>query len=141
MKEKHTIIAALQQFIADPPNLRRANYGSQSSYDADVRAARRDKQDAERLISAVACIQDISADDLKDGFRAFSGRLQWNGSHLEYTTGQYRPTEYRKAVCAVCAAVVGRHFARDPELRTWSEVRQAVEAYFRNPAMCKRWFR
>ena len=40
-----------------------------------------------------------------------------------------------------CAAVVGRHFARNPELRTWPEVRQAVETYFRNPAMCKRWFR
>ena len=140
MKEKHTIIAALQQFIAGPPSLRSANYGSRSSYNADVRAVRRDKQDAERLISAVACIQDISADDLKDGFRAFSGRLQWNGEYLEYTPGQYRPTEYRKAVCAVCAGVVWRHFAKAPEYKTGPEVRQAVETYLRNPAMCKRWF-
>lgn len=140
MKDKHTIIAALQQFIAGSPNLRSANYGSRSSYNADVRAVRRDKQDAERLISAVACIQDISADDLKDGFRAFSGRLQWKGDHLEYTTGQYRPTEYRKAVCAVCARVAWNHFYKDVQLKTPLDVRDAVKAYLRNPGLCKRWF-
>jgi hypothetical protein len=68
-------------------------------------------------------LSGMPLDTLRQGFRAFSGRLtlaqrddgKWT---LSYCTGQYYPTEYRAAVCAVSAAALWDYyrddFAHDP---------------------------
>src|SRR5208282_1873377 len=57
----------------------------------------------------------ITADDLiAAAKRAYSGRLEIremiNGTiRIEYCTGQYWPTEYRRAVCAILAYALWDH--------------------------------
>jgi hypothetical protein len=140
MKQKYTLIAALQQWIAQSPGLQFANYGCRKSYSSEYRAIQRDRRDAETLISAVASIPDITAENLAGSFRAFSGRLQWDGARLSYTTGQYWPTEYRKAACAVLAQALWDHFAKAPEAKNGKDIRKLAGAYLRNSGVVRRWF-
>jgi hypothetical protein len=118
---KQAIITALRAFIKQRPGLEFGNYGDRTSYNSELRSIARDKRDAERLLDAVENIDDITADDLiAAASSAFSGRLEmkvepthnWDKPEdgwrcrLDYCTGQYWPTEYRKAVAAVCAAAL-----------------------------------
>lgn len=124
---KEAIIAALRRFVAQRPGMEFGNYGDVKSYRAELRTITRDRHDAERLLDAVENNDAITADDLIEAFPgAFSGRLQLlhkpvnrtdrtrvgrgddisAGFVLDYCTGQYFPTEYRKAVAAVCAAAL-----------------------------------
>lgn len=104
---KKTILAALRAWINQRPGLEYVNYGEVTSYRAELRAIARDKRDAQTLLTAVE-FSPITVDQIKEGFRAYSGRLTWEedgkgGGRLTYCTGQYWPTEYRKAACAVLA--------------------------------------
>lgn len=70
--------------------------------------------------------------------RAFSGRLEWKSatlkpsdpvplpaSHWEYTTGQYFPTEYRKAAASVLEyAIRETRQARPPAIRKITSIKQ-----------------
>ena len=76
-----------------------------------MRKIAKDRRDALELLGAVALRDSITAQDLIEAFpRAYSGRLSINEDkervRFEYCTGQYWPTEYRKAACAVLAAVL-----------------------------------
>ena len=104
--EKSMILASLAYFISKPPRLETGNYVSDSNDWRGRKALREERQSITRdlktanfLLPMVEAQVDLST--LKDAFRAFSGRLSWDGSTLDYCTGQYYPTEYRKAVCAV----------------------------------------
>lgn len=104
---KQAILAALRAFFEQPPGLDPRNYGSLASYYAEQRAIARDLRDARKLLDAVAA-SDISATDLLAAAPStYSKRLSlhWRDDALtvEYQTGQYWPTEYRRAVCAVLA--------------------------------------
>lgn len=101
--ERDAILNALQVFINQRPGLEFGNYGNAAAYRAEYRSIARDKRDALTLLSAVRWRESITADDIKAGF---TGRLSWNGEGLEYCTGQYWPTEYRRAACAVLAAIL-----------------------------------
>lgn len=140
MDQKNRIVAALQKWIAQGPRLRFENYGCRKAYSAEQRAVLRDRQDAERLLSAVQCIVDITGEDLRGAFGAYSGRLAWDGERLEYTTGQYWPTEYRKAACAVLARALWNHFGQTPECKNGDDVRRAAAQYMRNAGVVRRWF-
>jgi hypothetical protein len=69
----------------------------------------RDRHDAETLLSHLEWqTTGIPEDKLRAAFRAFSGRLTLTDRPdgklaIDYCTGQYFPTEYRRAVCAVAA--------------------------------------
>ena len=78
------------------------------AYFAEKRQIERDLREARTLLRAVEWRElSISADDLKAAFRdAYSGRLTWDGTRLDYCAGQYWPTEYRKAACAVLASAL-----------------------------------
>ena len=103
--DKAAIINALAQWIAQRPGLEYENYGDPVSYRAEARAIGKDLQDARTLLRYVDASQ-ITGDQLTYAFRAFSGRLSWDGAKLSYCTGQYWPTEYRKAACAVLAQAI-----------------------------------
>lgn len=137
---KPAILAALRAWIAQSPSLQFANYGDRKAYTAEARAILRDRRDAETLLNAIACIADITGDDLACGFGAFMGRLSWDGGRLSYVTGQYWPTEYRKAVCAVAARVLWDHFRKDPSFETGADVRRGIARYLRSNSVAHRWF-
>lgn len=115
---KQAIVNALRAFIKQRPGLEFGNYGDARSYNSELRSIARDKRDAEWLLDSVENIDEITADDILTAARsAFSGRLTLTCGafneetktylvKIDYCTGQYWPTEYRKAVAAVCAAAL-----------------------------------
>lgn len=109
------VFDALQSFINEKPELDPADYGchpDQRSYTVGPRwwdnyrsmqsELRAIKNDGTRAREALREAREYpeNAAILAEAFdRAFSGRLSWTGTDLEYTAGQYYPTEYRKAAC------------------------------------------
>ena len=108
--EREDILAALHTFILRRPWLEYGNYGDRKAYRAEVRTITKQLHDARQLLLLVYRRSSITAQNIKDGFGAYSGRLSWDGKRLDYCTGQYWPTEYRAAVCAVMAQVLWRFF-------------------------------
>jgi hypothetical protein len=112
MDKKQQIITALRAFINQRPGLEYGNYGEPTSYRAEVRAIGKDLQQARELLRYVELRDSITADDILDASaRAYSGRLtiaqRDDGAvAVDYCTGQYWPTEYRKAACAVLARAI-----------------------------------
>jgi hypothetical protein len=104
--EKTKIVDALYAWIAQRPGLEFGNYGDVSAYRSEMRGITRDMHDARTLLHHVESSQ-ITGVELAGAFKhAFSGRLSWDGARLYYCTGQYWPTEYRKAAAAVLASAV-----------------------------------
>src|SRR5512138_2690296 len=104
---KDTLVELLQNWIKQKPGLEFCNYGDRSSYFSEMRSITKQRHDAETLLRSVEW-SGITADELLNAFRAFSGRLEVKhdekkGYYLSYCTGQYFPTEYRAAACAVLA--------------------------------------
>jgi len=112
MNKKQQIITALRAFVAQRSGMEFANYGDVASFRAEQRAITRDGKEARELLRAVELRDSITADDIiAASKRAYSGRLliveRADGAvAIDYCTGQYFPTEYRKAVCAVCASLL-----------------------------------
>lgn len=123
--EREQILSALETWIKQRPGLEFGNYGDVSSYRAELRSITRDLHHARILLAYVWRRESITAENLKAAFKgAFSGRLSWreagplklegmragtsgrNIGRLEYCTGQYWPTEYRAAACAVLASAI-----------------------------------
>lgn len=130
---KQAILDALDAFVNQRPGMDPHNYGDWKSYRSESRSITRDLHNYRTLRRAVAWRDSITAEDLKAAFRAYSGRLtckvEWHQydaatcpgapcgdccDHrgapyrvtLDYCTGQYFPTEYRKAACAVLASAL-----------------------------------
>jgi hypothetical protein len=111
--EKGMILASLSYFIAQRPRLEFGNYGDFPTYNAEKKSITRDLKHAKILIDRVS-MSSMPVDVLKEAFKtAYSGRLSWDGVELDYTAGQYWPTEYRKAVCAVCAQALWSWYGSD----------------------------
>jgi len=92
------------------------------------------KNDALILLRAVEFSQ-ITAEELTKAFRAFSGRLTLEetakGGRLSYCPGQYWPTEYRAAACAVLASALW-DYHRDDYAATAKGSESAGDAIRRN---------
>lgn len=108
---KQEILELITRFINQRPGLEFGNYGDISSYRSELRQITKDRAQGIELMNYVAWHDSIDADRLVAAFKdAYSGRLslvqkgeKWA---LEYCTGQYWPTEYRKAACAVLASAI-----------------------------------
>jgi len=144
---KGTILAALRSWVNQRPGLDYCNYGDRRSYRAELRGITRDKRDAQTLLTACELSDGVTADTLREGLRAYCGRLTWEedgkgGGRLSYCTGQYWPTEYRKAACACLAAALwGAARAALPE--GTDKPGDALRAGFRRlfgRSIQKRWF-
>lgn len=108
---KEKILQALTKFSQQRAGLEFGNYGNVKTYRAEQRSITRDLHDVRRLMSAVTWRDSITADDIIEASRsAYSGRLtitETDGAvTISYCTGQYFPTEYRKAVCAVLVSAL-----------------------------------
>ena len=103
---KQQIIDALRTFAHQRPGLEYGNYVDPVAYRAEMRAITKDLHQARELLRYVELRESITGDDIiKASEGAFSGRLTI-GPKIDYCTGQYWPTEYRKAVCAVMASAI-----------------------------------
>lgn len=119
---REQILAALSAFVRQRPGLEYGNYASgwrddegRRAYFREMRSITRDLHDFRALLAAVSWRSSITAEHLTESFRAYSGRLTLTatpegGARLEYCTGQYFPTEYRKAACAVLGSALFAYF-------------------------------
>ena len=130
------ILGELAAFAASRPRLEYNNYGDRASYRAEVRGITRDLHHARALLTAVR-LSGVTEAQLVTAFR--SGRLSWDGSRLDYCTGQYYPTEYRKAVCAALASALWAYYRDDCLCDTGDKIRAAARRALPR-AIVSRWF-
>ena len=112
---RFAFLIALETFARQRPGLEYGNYGNPTAYRAEMREITRTLADARAMLKAASW----RAVDLLPAFRAFSGRLTptvttKHGTPvvtLDYCTGQYWPTEYRRAVCAVLSQALWTYWA------------------------------
>lgn len=113
---KTQMLYMLRAWIDQRPGLEYSNYGDPTAYRSEYRKIQQQKKDALELLYAVER-SSMTDEQLFAGFRAFSGRLQIvpDGTEyrLEYCTGQYWPTEYRAAACAVLASALWDYHRED----------------------------
>jgi len=149
------VFETLRKWINKRPGLDKADYGiapgqepnrvrwyegfhawqqEMRSISADGTRARKALREAMGLLPANPAI-------LADSFRAFSGRLEWKGDHLSYCTGQYFPTEYRKAAAAVLETYIAAWKQAQnevsPKTFTYTSMSDVIEA---NKAIGNHWF-
>jgi hypothetical protein len=142
--ERAKILNALDRFARQRPGLDYGNYGDPVAYRAEVRAIGRDLTDA-RLLLAAVWRSSMTAEKLLGAFRAYAGRLSWDGERLDYCTGQYWPTEYRRAVCAVLAAALWDYYregfaaSANPGESAGDAIRRCFRREF-GRTMAARWF-
>jgi hypothetical protein len=143
--DRTNILNALALWIGQRPGLDPRDYISDwrdkaghTAYRHVARKITRDLNDARELLRYVKKRESITGAMLCDAFkRGFSGRLSWDGENLDYCTGQYWPTEYRAAACAVLAAAVWDYLREGRE--TGDDIRRAARREF-SRAIAKRWF-
>jgi len=142
MADKSTIIAALRKWIAQRPGLEFGNYGDVSSYRAEMRSIGKDLQHARAMINYVAWHDSITADMILHA--AGSGRLTLTADGdkvtINYVTGQYWPTEYRRAVCALMSSVIWAWLRENCEYKTGDDIRKAARRELGN-SIARRWFK
>jgi hypothetical protein len=139
MDKKQQIIAALYAFTAQRSGIEFANYGDARAFRGEQRDITRDGKQARQLIRELELRDSITADDIINASkRAYSGRLTITERDdgaiaIDYCTGQYFPTEYRRAVCAVCATVLWdwkrTQAMPEPVLMHNSETGETLERY------------
>jgi len=135
---KNEIISALYTFAHKRPQLEWRNYSDSSSYLAEARAITKDLHHARALLRKVE-LSGITAQDLiKASTEAFSGRLTIMPANsytdeirIDYCTGQYFATEYRKAVCAVLARALWNHWVEDRKEGEFMTTRQKIRVLAR----------
>jgi len=147
MDKKQAIIGALYTFIGQRPGLEYGNYGEPVSYRAEARAIGKDLQQARELLRYVELRDSITAEDIIEAsLRAYSGRLTITATDdgavaVDYCTGQYWPTEYRKAACAVLSQAIWDYKRKNTLLPNVTGDR--LRATFRREfgrGMAARWF-
>ena len=98
---KDELLRLLTAFANQRPRLDFANYGDVSSYRSEARSITADLHDFNALAAACGWRSVNIAEQLSNRLTLFvDGRGHWQ---LDYCTGQYWPTEYRKAACRVLA--------------------------------------
>ena len=142
MATKQTIIDALHQWINQRPGLEFGNYGDVSSYRAEMRSIGKDLQHARAMINYVAWHDSITADMILDA--AKSGRLsivvKGDKVTINYVTGQYWPTEYRRAVCSLMSSVIWYWLRENCEYKTGDDIRKAARREL-GQSIARRWFK
>lgn len=111
---------ALRVFINQRSGIEFGNYQcgtweqTRKCFNGDYRPMLRHGKQAREMLRAVELRESITAEMLKEASRAYSGRLQFIEKDgkvgVQYTTGQYFPTEYRKAACSVLAQCLWDYF-------------------------------
>jgi hypothetical protein len=110
---KSEIVEMLARFIAQRPGIEPGNYHDYASYRSESREVTKDRHVAESLLDAVANREGITADAMRAELMG-SGRLTLSeDGRLDYCTGQYFPTEYRKAAARALASMLWAYWRED----------------------------
>lgn len=144
--QKNDIIEALRRFIAQRPGLEPGNYISgwndaegRRLYRAESRQITRDRHDAEALLwYAKMC--GVTGAQLAN---ALNRRLTWDGARLSYCTGQYFPTEYRRAAASALASALWYYWCDNigpGQEDTAEKIRKRAHNVF-NARIARRFFR
>lgn len=140
---KAKMIELLRSHINQRSGLDVRNYGSRDAARQDYLRIARDGRDARLLLAFVTLRDNIDVAELVAATSAYSGRLQFvtrdGEPAIEYTVGQYFPTEYRAAACAVLASAL-----RHSVLAEGHATREAVYNWARQElgrGIAARWFR
>jgi len=143
---KSEIVTMLIDWVNQKPGLSFADYGNdgRSAFFQDQRNILQAKKDFFVMLKVVNRNDDIKAEDIINGFSAYSGRLKVkqnsdNKFYLDYTTGQYFPTEYRAVSCAILARVLWNYFKTDYESNEGEKIREMFKNMF-GVSIQKRWF-
>jgi len=97
--EPPALLVALVAYASQNPGLDFANYGSMPGYRGDSRMISRQWHD---VVESVRCALYAGVTDAHIREACRSDRLSIDDSgRIDYTTGQYWPTEYRGAVARV----------------------------------------
>ena len=143
MADKSTIIAALRKWIAQRPGLEFGNYGDVSSYRAELRSIGRDLQHARAMVNYVAWHDSITADMILNAVDN-GGRLSLTTDDgtvaIDYCTGQYWPTEYRRAVCSLLSSVIWYWLRENGDYSTGDDIRKAARREL-GQSIANRWFK
>ncbi len=140
---RDNILHALAAFAATRPGLDPRDYArngrdteGRKAYALDARSITKDLHHARALLTAVR-LSGITEAQLVEAFRG--KRLSWDGQRLDYCTGQYYPTEYRRAVCAVLASALWAYYRDDCCADTGDKIRAAARRNLPR-AIALRWF-
>lgn len=148
---KTTLIHALGVFIAQRSGMKFSDYHSpggswrefasaRALFNADRRPILRHGKHARRMLDFVSR-RDISAEDLMEASR--SGRLSFvtvkDAVGVSYVTGQYFPTEYRRAACSVLACAIWEYFRTGCGYTSPEDIRKAARREF-GRAIATTWF-
>jgi hypothetical protein len=144
MTDKSTIIAALYKWIAQRPGLEFGNYGDMSSYRSEMRSITRDLHHARAMINYAAWHDSITAEMILDAADN-GGRLTLTADGdkvtIDYVTGQYWSTEYRRAVCSLMATVIWAWLRSNlGDGCTGDDIRKAARREM-GASIARRWFR
>ena len=144
MADKSVIIAALYKWIAQRPGLEFGNYGDVSSYRSEMRSITRDLHHARAMIDYVAWHDSITAEMILDAADN-GGRLTMAADGdkvtIDYVTGQYWSTEYRRAVCSLMASVIGYWLRSNlGDKCTGDDIRKAAHREL-GASIARGWFR
>lgn len=147
MDPRTKILDTLDAFVLQRPGLDPRDYISHArddqgrkAYAADARRVAKQLNHAKTLLSYIRPRKAINANLLQDSFRAFSGRLTWDGEKLEYCAGQYFPTEYRASVCAVLSAAIWAYYREILGLKTGQDIR-AMARRDLPTSVAREWFK
>ena len=139
--EKTQILSALRSFVRQRPGLDFANYGDVQAYRAEVRSITKDLHHAEELIRAVE-LRSIEGDAILKAVG--SGRLSIEatdkGVRVDWCTGQYWPTEYRRGVASVLASVLWDYWRDQCGCDTGDKIRAEARRSL-SRAVARRFFR
>ena len=103
---KDELCRMLARFIGQRPGIDPRNYHDYANYRQESREVTRDAHDAYALLDAVAGRDSLTADAMRAVLMG-SGRLTLSeDGRLDYCTGQYFPTEYRKAAARALASML-----------------------------------
>lgn len=145
---KETIIKAIRAFVAQRSGIDFKDYGGdRDAFMGDYRPMLKAGQDARVLLAAVSGRDGITADNIVEA--THNSRLQLvertlKGTDIapsyavDYTTGQYFPTEYRAAACRVLATALWK-YAVTQGYSTGNEIRKWARSEF-GRGIANRWF-
>lgn len=143
MADKSTIIAALHKWIAQRPGLEFGDDGDVSSYRSEMRSIGRDLQHARAMVNYVAWHDSITAEMIlsaADNGGRLSLTTDGDKVTINYVTGQYWPTEYRRAVCNLMSSVIRAWLRENCNCKTGDDIRKAARRELGN-SIANRWFK
>lgn len=134
------LLDMLQAFARQRPGIEPGNYHTLASYRSESREVTADLHDFRALLSAVRLRESsIPADAIRAALQT-GGRLTLDDAgRLSYCTGQYFPTEYRKAACRVLASLMWSVYRASMTTPTGDAIRCRAFAEF-GRRICRRYF-